>query len=51
MVDAMTTHDNNIAIWLIFFYTILGITSLILGDVVITLVDPRISFVDTGGRK
>ena len=51
MVDAMTTHDNNIAIGLIFFYTILGITSLILGDVVITLVDPRISFVDTGGRK
>ena len=51
MVDAMTNHDNNIAIGLIFFYTILGVTSLILGDVVITIVDPRISFVDTGGRK
>ena len=51
MVDAMTNHDNNIAIGLIFFYTILGVVSLILGDVVITLVDPRISFVDTGGRK
>lgn len=51
MVGALNNNDNWIALGLILFYTVLGIISLILGDVVITLVDPRISFVDTGGRK
>ena len=51
MVNAIQNYDNWVAIGLIFFYTCLGIFSLIAGDVIITLVDPRISFVDTGGRK
>lgn len=51
MVGAIQNYDNWVAIGLIFFYTCLGIFSLIAGDVIITLVDPRISFVDTGGRK
>ena len=51
MVTAIQKYDNWIAIGLIFFYSVLGIISMILGDIVITLVDPRISFVDTGGRK
>jgi oligopeptide transport system permease protein len=51
MVSAIQNYDNWVAIGLIFFYTCLGIFSLIAGDVIITLVDPRISFVDTGGRK
>ena len=51
MVNAIQNYDNWVAIGLIFFYTCLGVFSLIAGDVIITLVDPRISFVDTGGRK
>lgn len=51
MVTAIKQYDNWIAIGLICFYSVLGIISMILGDIVITLVDPRISFVDTGGRK
>ena len=51
MVIAIQKYDNWIAIGLILFYSTLGIISMILGDIVITLVDPRISFVDTGGRK
>lgn len=51
MVIAVQQYDNWIAIGLILFYSVLGIISMILGDIVITLVDPRISFVDTGGRK
>ena len=51
MVNSIQNYDNWVAIGLIFFYTCLGVISLIMGDVIITLVDPRISFVDTGGRK
>ena len=51
MVESIQGYNNWAAIGLIFFFTVLGIASLILGDVVITLVDPRISFADTGGRK
>ena len=51
MVESIQGYNNWAAIGLIFFFTVLGIASLILGDVVITLVDPRISFTDTGGRK
>lgn len=51
MVESINGYNNWAAIGLIFFFTVLGIISLILGDVVITLVDPRISFTDTGGRK
>lgn len=36
---------------LTFFYAILSITALILGDVLMAIVDPRISFADKGGRK
>ena len=51
MVESIQGYNNWAAIGLIFFFTVLGIISLILGDIVITLVDPRISFADTGGRK
>ncbi len=51
MVNAIQKYDNWVAVGLIFFFAVLGIISMILGDIMITIVDPRISFVDTGGRK
>lgn len=51
MVNSIKLYNNWAALGLIFLFSTLGVASLIMGDVVITLVDPRISFTDTGGRK
>ena len=49
--DAIEKTDNGMLVGLTFFYAILSITALILGDVLMAIVDPRISFADKGGRK
>lgn len=49
LTTAIQEHNNGTILGLTFFYSILSITSLILGDIMLTIVDPRISF--TGGRK
>lgn len=49
--DAIEKTDNGMLVGLTFFYAILSITALILGDVLMPIVDPRISFADKGGRK
>lgn len=49
--DAISKTDNSMLIGLTFFYAILSMTALILGDVLMAIVDPRISFAEKGGRK
>ena len=49
--DAIEKTDNGMIVGLTFFYAILSITALILGDVLMAVIDPRISFTDKGGRK
>lgn len=44
MVTAIQTYDNNVIVGICLFYGLLSVTSLILGDVLIATVDPRISF-------
>jgi|GEM_PF-52075 len=53
LTTAINNSDNGEIVALAFFYTLLSIISLILGDILITMIDPRISFVDKGstGRK
>ncbi len=49
--DAIEKTDNGMLVGLTFFYAILSITALILGDVMMAIVDPRISFSEKGGRR
>ncbi len=41
---AINQYDNNVIVGMTLFYAILSVTSLILGDVLMSMVDPRISF-------
>ena len=51
LTSAINTCDNSVIIGISFFYALLSVASLILGDVLMTKVDPRISFSGGGGRK
>ncbi len=44
LTKAINMYDNGVIVGVTLFYAILSITSLILGDVLMSLVDPRISF-------
>ena len=44
MVTAIQTYDNNVIVGVCLFYGLLSVVSLILGDVLMAAVDPRISF-------
>lgn len=48
LTTAINSSDNGTIVALAFFYSLLSIISLILGDILLTMVDPRISFVDGG---
>ena len=51
LTDAIDAHDNGVIIGISFFYALLSIVSLILGDILMAKIDPRISFSSGGGRK
>ena len=42
---AINMYDNNVIVGLTLFYALLSVVAIILGDLLMTLVDPRISFV------
>ena len=46
LTDAITQKDNAVIIGLAGFYGLLSVISLILGDILMAMVDPRISFSD-----
>jgi oligopeptide transport system permease protein len=48
LVKAINFYDNGSVIGLTLFYTMLSVISLILGDIVMALVDPRISYTSKG---
>ena len=41
---AINTYDNGVIVGLTLFYSTLSILSIIFGDILMALVDPRISF-------
>ena len=45
LTTAINMYDNNVIVGLTLFYALLSIVAIILGDLLMTLVDPRISFV------
>ena len=44
LTRAINAYDNGVIVGMVLFYAVLTVTSIILGDVLISLVDPRISF-------
>ena len=46
LIDAINQYDNAVIVGVALFYAILSVLSLILGDVMMAMVDPRISFTE-----
>lgn len=44
LTDAINKYDNGVIVGLSLFYALLSVIAIILGDVLISMVDPRISF-------
>lgn len=51
MPDAINNFNNPTVIALTFIFTGVSIFALLAGDLLITVIDPRISLADNGGRK
>ena len=51
MPDSISNFNNPIVIALTFVFTGVSIFALLAGDLLITVIDPRISLADNGGRK
>lgn len=44
LVEALNKYDNSVIVGVAMFYAVLSVVSVILGDVFMSMVDPRISF-------
>ena len=44
LTKAINTYDNGVIIGVTLFYAVISVLSVILGDILISMVDPRISF-------
>ena len=44
LTQAINSYDNSVIVGLVMFYALLSVISIILGDILMALVDPRISF-------
>ncbi|BCZ46391.1 hypothetical protein psyc5s11_24580 [Clostridium gelidum] len=51
LVDAIQRQDNSLVQGLVIIYSSLGILGLVLGDIAMTLADPRIKLEKTGGGR
>ena len=44
LTNAINAYDNGVIVGVVLFYAILTVTSVILGDIMMSILDPRISF-------
>lgn len=44
LTEAINRYDNGVIVGVTLFYAVLSVVSIILGDILMSLVDPRISF-------
>lgn len=51
LIDSIKSANNSMIVGLTFIFTVLSIVSLLLGDIVMTLVDPRIKLSTKKGGK
>ena len=50
MTNAIGAYDNGVIVGVTLFYAALSVVSIILGDILMSMVDPRISFTTKKGR-
>ena len=46
LTDAIAAYDNGVIVGMALFYSALSVISMILGDILMAVVDPRISFTE-----
>lgn len=51
MTDAISRYDTNVVQAIVMLYATLGIVGLFFGDLLMTLLDPRISLTEKGGSR
>ena len=51
LVEVIQRQDNTMVQALVLIYAALGIIGLLLGDLLMGLCDPRITFVEKGGAR
>ena len=51
LTDAISRYDTNVVQAVVMLYATLGILGLLLGDLLMTLLDPRISLTEKGGTR
>jgi oligopeptide ABC transporter, permease len=51
LVKSIQGQDNTIVQALVLIYSALSIAGLIIGDIMMTMIDPRISFSKKGGAR
>ena len=44
LTEAINKYDNGVIVGVVLFYAILSVVSIILGDILMSWIDPRISF-------
>ena len=44
LTKAINAYDNGVIVGVTLFYAVLSVVSIILGDILMSLIDPRISF-------
>mgnify|MGYP004671326779 FL=1 len=51
LVDAIGKQDNNVVQACVILYSVLGIVGVFLGDILMMIIDPRISLDSKGGSR
>ena len=44
LTKAINAYDNGVIVGMVLFYAVLTVASIIMGDVLMSMIDPRISF-------
>ena len=50
LTEAINRYDNGVIVGVTLFYALLSVVSIILGDILMSMIDPRISFTTKKGR-
>ena len=50
LIDAITSANNTMVIGLVFIFAVLAIFALLVGDILMTVLDPRIKLSSKGGK-
>ena len=50
LIDSVKASNNSMVVGLVFIFTCLSIFALLLGDILMTMLDPRIKLTSKGGK-